>query len=159
MTPNLTVYSCNTKNYDLNLRRKIICVNSFQKFNSPVLNSRATKILSHKIFPNSKWTIWCDSNIWLRVSPEALLEYFDYPEVGVFAHPKRTTIKEEIDACELKNLDSERNLHYHENRDGILACTPILIRKNTARVAALNNEWMIELLTGSHRDQLSFHTH
>ena len=144
------------KNYDLNLRRKIICIDGFQKFNSPILNSRATKILSHKIFPNSKWTIWCDSNIWLRISPEALLEYFDYPEVGVFAHPKRMTIDEEINICKSKNLDSHKNLSYHENRKGLLASTPILIRKNTTRVESLNNEWMTELLTGSHRDQLSF---
>ena len=150
MSQELITYSCNTKNYDINLKRKIICVDRFQKFNSPTLNSRATKILSHKIFPSAKWTIWCDSNIWLRISLEALLEYFNYPEVGVFTHPKRNTIDGEIDICKLKNLD------FHENHKGLLASTPILISKNTARVQNLNNSWMTEPLAGSHKDHLSF---
>ena len=156
MNSNSITYSCNTNNYDLNLNRNILCMNGFDKFRSPAMNARATKILSHKIFPDSRWTIWCDSNIWLRVAPETLLEYFDYPEVGIFFHPKRTTIEEEINACKLKGLDTNENLDHHRNHVGRLASTPIVIRKNTKNVQIHNNAWMSELIAGSHRDQLSF---
>ncbi|MDO6353265.1 DUF616 domain-containing protein [Synechococcus sp. YX-04-1] len=131
-------------------------VKSASTFEDERLNARATKILSHLYFPDAEWTIWCDSNLKLLIEPEELLEFFDYPEVGVYGHFKRNSINDEIDACKASKKDLSRKLELHRDMPGRLALTFIVIRRNSPKVAAANNAWWAEVTTKSRRDQLSF---
>ncbi|WP_370631018.1 glycosyltransferase domain-containing protein [Synechococcus sp. MU1617] len=65
------------------------------------MNAKIPKILSHIYFPDAQWTIWCDSNIKLLITPEELIRFFDFPNIGVYSHFKRDSINDEISAFEI----------------------------------------------------------
>jgi hypothetical protein len=147
-------YSSVSGEYDDKIDDGRLYIDPSDKFIMHRLNAKIPKILPHKILPSHEYSIWVDSNIHLKVEPQKLIEIFDYPLCGVFLHPYRKTINEEIEAC--KNLDSEKNLIFHKDKPGLLGACGIIIRKNVEEVNVLNEKWMTEILLGSSRDQLSF---
>lgn len=150
----IVTYSSVSGNYDDKINDGRLYIKPSNKFVTHRLNAKVPKIMPHKFLPKHKYSIWIDSNIRLKVEPEKLIEIFDYPLCGVFLHPNRTTINEEIVAC--KHLDSQENLEYHRNKPGILCACGVIIRKNTEEVNDLNEKWFSEIILGSSRDQLSF---
>jgi len=150
----IITYSSISGDYDNPINDGRIYINPSEKFSTHRLNAKLPKILPHKFLPKHNYSIWIDSNISLKVEPIDLLEIFDYPLCGVFYHPNRSNIDEEITACE--NLDTVHNLNYHKNKEGLLSMCGIIIRQNTPKVNELNEKWLIEILMGSSRDQLSF---
>lgn len=154
-SPKIIVYTCNTNQYDLPIRG-VEQIKGSELFLDECLNAKAPKVLSHLYYPDADWTIWCDSNLKLLIEPEELIKFFDYPEIGVYAHDKRASINDEIDACKAANLDSSQRLEMHRNMPGRLACCFLIIRRKCPAVAAANAAWWAEITTKSKRDQLSF---
>jgi hypothetical protein len=150
----IITYSSISGDYDDKINDGRLYIPPSNKFVTHRLNAKVAKIIPHKFLQNHDYSIWIDSNIHLKVDPKKLIEIFDYPLCGVFLHPSRTTINEEIVAC--TNLDSKENLDYHKNKPGILCACGVIIRKNTKEVNDLNEQWFNEIILGSSRDQLSF---
>lgn len=153
---NIKVYSCISGGYDNKLLDRLY-VNPCDRFNTHRMNAKFPKILSHKIkeLQNSDYTIWVDSNLEFKINPITLIEYFDYPKVGVFAHTRKT-INEEIKTCQSFGLDTITRLNYHIDKPGRLACCFLIIRQNCTEVNHLNEAWWAEICAGSSRDQVSF---
>ena len=154
MTKNI-LYSCVSGGYD-DKQPDRIYIDPSDIFKTHRMNAKVCKTLSHKFFPDADYTIWADSNLMFKINPESLVEYFNYPLVGVFAHNERETINQEIEACKKLKLDDTAKLDYHKNKSGRLCCCFLIIRKNCQEVNILNEEWWSELCCGSSRDQLSF---
>ena len=151
----INVYSCVSPGYD-NLMSDRDYVMPSDLFATDRMNAKLPKVLAHKYFGSADYTIWADSNLVFKIDPRSLVEFFDFPLVGVFAHNKRSTVDQEINACREKQLDSDFRLNYHAGKPGRLACCFLLIRRNCDSVNALNESWWSEICAGSSRDQLSF---
>jgi len=150
----IIVYTCMSGDYDD--ISNYLNIDPCDKFVTHRMKAKLPKILPHKVLPEHDYSIWVDSNVTLKKTPEQLLEYFEYPDVGVFRHPVRKTINDEIDICNKWQLDNEKNLLYHMDKEGKLAWCGIIIRKNTHFVHAACEGWWAEICAGSSRDQISF---
>ncbi len=140
--------------YDTKIKDGRIHVPASDKFVSHRMNAKIAKIMPHKFLPDHEWSIWTDANMKLKLSEEEYLKYFDYPDIGVFFHPWRSSIYKEIRAC--RKLDSAHNLAYHQGREGELAMCGLIIRRNTKKVHKACEAWWAEICRGSSRDQISF---
>lgn len=149
-------YSCVTNNYDDKIEDGRLYFPPSDLFIKNRLNARLPKILSHKIIPEADYTIWLDSNLFINIDIIELLEYFEYPQVGIFYHTDRQTIDQEIEECKKLKLDYPARLDYHKNKPGVLGASFLLIRKNCEEVNILNEKWWSEICCGSSRDQVSF---
>lgn len=150
----VTVYSCMSNGYE-RIRDDRIYIPPSDKFKKGVLNAKIPKILSHK-YIDTEWSIWVDGNINFKIDPLELLDIFEYKEVGVFRHPQRSQVNQEIDICKRVKLDTPERLEYHRDNPGTLGYCGIIVRKNTATVAKYNEKWWAEICRGSNRDQVSF---
>ena len=156
-----TAYCCMTGNYDNVQEDGRKYVDPCNRFKHNRLNAKVPKILSHK-YTDTKFSIWIDSNIVMKITYIELVQLFleanpDF-EVGVFDHPARTKVEEEIATCTRHKLDEQVRLDYHKGRDSgeRLAYCGIIVRRNTDLVAQYNEKWWGEISRGSSRDQLSF---
>lgn len=148
-------YSCVSDSYDDEINDGRIYVNPCDRFISPRMNAKLPKIMPHKFFKDVSYTVWADSSLEFKKDPYSLIEYFNYPKVGVFYH-SRTSINQEIEACKLYPLDDIKRLEYHKDKPGRLAICGVIVRKNCDEVNILNESWWSEICRGSSRDQLSF---
>lgn len=125
------------------------------------LNAKIPKILSHK-YTNTEWSVWVDSNITMKCLYIELINIFLEDDanlqVGIFKHPDRNNIEEEIAICSRLSLDDKSRLDYHKGKGSgeRLAYCGIIIRRNTDLVAQYNERWWAEISRGSSRDQCSF---
>lgn len=154
----IVMYSCMSDGYDHVKNDGRIYLPPDRSQISPRMSIKPIKVIPYMYdIPKHDWSIWIDSNIHIgNKTPEDILKMFNYAECGVYIHPKRKTINEEIKACIDQKLDNPNNCKYHINKPGLLAACGIVIRKNTTRVQELCNLWWQEILNGSSRDQLSF---
>jgi len=151
----IIVYSCNVGNYDNSVKDGRLYINGSNKFNSDRMNAKVPKILPHLYLSPHNYSIWIDANIELLISPKDLIDIMEDKSCMVFKHPYRDTINEEIEECRKANVDVD-NLHYHKNKDGLLAACGVIVRKNTFETRVLSEKWWAEICRGSIRDQLSF---
>jgi hypothetical protein len=115
------------------------------------------KILPHKFdLPEHDYSIWIDGNTSLKVPPEEIVEFFEYPKCGVFKHPWNRSIREEVEDCLELKLDEPEKINYHKDKTGVLAHCCFIIRKNDPTVQEYCEKWWEEIMRGSSRDQLSF---
>jgi hypothetical protein len=149
----LIVYSCVSGGYDQQKEDRWYCEPA-KRLVSHRMKAKQPKILPHKYFPDHEFTIWADSNLELKMSGEEILDFFGHPDVGVFEHPLRKTINEEIKAT--WGMDAPENLEYHRDGEGRLGSCNLIIRRNTPEVNQLCEAWWAEICVGSSRDQLSF---
>ena len=158
---NLTVYSCVSGGYDDRRNDGRIYVDPSDRYKHERMNAKVAKVLSHK-YTDTEWSIWVDSNMEMRYKYEQILELFldTNPDlqVGVFEHPDRKYISEEIDVCKRLGLDDKERLDYHKQKENgnRLAYCGIIIRRNTELVKQHNEQWWAEISRGSSRDQCSF---
>ena len=134
-------------------------------FTNPRRNARLMKTTSHRLFPDHEYSIWIDGSIQLLHSPEWLIDtYMGNNDLAALTHPDRDCVFEEAEMCKQLEKDDPRIIdrqmaRYKENglspHSG-LAETKIVIRKNSGRVARFNDDWTLEILNNSLRDQLSF---
>ena len=159
---NITIYTANIGDYD-NIRNDILCFQQYNRFIHPRLNAKIYKILFYQ-FVITEWSIWIDSNLFLKVSPSYLIDLADNHEICLFKHPERDCIYDEAEVCKQRNLDypdiidnqinKYRNINYPEH-NGLAYCN-LIIRKNTKNIRKLCDSWWSEICCGSWRDQISF---
>ena len=152
----IIIYSCISGGYDKIINDGRLYVPPPDINATHRVKAKVAKILPHKFLPNHDWSIWIDANMKLKLTEEEFLKHFEYPDIGVFNHPWRKSIAQEINACKKAKLDSIKNLEYHMGKGGTLAMCGFIIRKNIPKVHKLNEEWWAEIKAGSSRDQISF---
>jgi len=130
----------------------------------PQVRARMCKVLSHKLFPDYKYTIWHDASIEFKLDPAALVCYLGDNDIALMAHPERDCIYDEATAVvemgkERASIVSEQMEHYkaegYPEHNGLVA-TGVIVRKHTAKMEQFNNAWWAEIGRYSVRDQLSF---
>lgn len=143
-------------------RTDIKCFTENTRFTSPNLGAKIYKVLSHLYIED--WSVWVDGNIFLKVTPETLLDMLGDKEIGVFPNPYRGCLYDEAEFCmEYKKDDPDRILEQAERyelsgyptKNGLAACG-VMVRKHTERVKQMNERWWAEICRGSVRDQISF---
>jgi hypothetical protein len=131
----------------------------------PRVVARWHKVMCHKLFANSSFTLWHDGSHSLQVNPWVIVdkELNGGQIIGTFRHPQRECLYEEVIACIRLGKDSPLKLmrqakRYFEAgyppRNGLYE-TACVVRRTCAAVAQLNELWWVEIAHGSCRDQVS----
>lgn len=138
---------------------------------SPVTESdsrrlnRNYKTHSHKLFPNSEWTIYLDGNIRLKVTPQDIVDLCvstnSDASLFIFPHNLRDCLYDEAEFCIQHRLDSRLVIEQQISRyqaetypvHAGLYWGGLLIRRLGCE--ALNTLWWSEIERGSYRDQIS----
>jgi hypothetical protein len=134
---------------------------------SPHRGVRFYKINAHLALPDAEYSLWIDASIGI-VCPYPLTRlaalFLRDHDMCVFRHHARTSVYEEAAACKALGLDGADIVDAQMARyvaDGLpptsgLIEAPIVLRRHTAAMRAVNEAWWTELEQGSRRDQLSF---
>lgn len=128
--------------------------------------ARYWKTNAHLALPEARVSLWVDASIAI-VAPMNLQRlaglFLGDRDICVFHHHARNSIAEEAEACKRLGLDDagliDRQLAGYSAEgfpDRQLAELPVILRKHTPAVQALNEAWWSQIVAGSHRDQLSF---
>jgi hypothetical protein len=135
----------------------------YDKFKSARRNSRIHKMLPH-LFVNSRYSIWIDANLSLRIPPEEVVErYLKNHDIAMFAHPSRDCLYDEALVCAKNGLDDpeiiiEQVKTYEDKGFGkhkVLPECNVIIRRHTDKVREFNEAWWAEYCRYSVRDQIS----
>jgi hypothetical protein len=129
--------------------------------------ARFYKINAHLALPDAAYSLWIDASIGI-VCPYPLARlaalFLAEHDLCVFRHHARGSVYEEAEACKALGRDRQDIIDAQMARyraDGLppasgLIEAPILLRRHTAAMRAVNEAWWTELRNGSQRDQLSF---
>ena len=127
--------------------------------------SRHPKMMPHKYFPNTEFTIYLDANVQLLRSPtDVIKDLLRGKNMALFPHPERSCIYQEAKKClEYKKADPDQvseQLKFYREQDfptefGLTACW-VIVRRNTAKVQQFGEAWWALYSRFSRRDQLSF---
>lgn len=134
---------------------------------SNVKKQRILKICPHKWFKEYDYSIWIDGNMQIKDDLMKLFNQYDITKNFFYVrkHPDRTCIYTESIECVkakkdiLKNIEPQMLRYKNEGfpqNFGLVESGILLRRHNEPKCILLDNTWAIELLNGSHRDQLSF---
>lgn len=157
------MYTANVGNYRPD--RSDIKVYTEDKLGNPHYSSRLYKILSH-VYDPSEWSVYVDADIFLPDGmDEKLIEEVKQSGklVGVFRHPWRDCVYEEVEEIIRLGKDTQENVESfvnwartvgHPEHSGLAACG-VLVRDN-GLCQKWNEAWWLALCTESKRDQLSF---
>jgi hypothetical protein len=124
----------------------------------------AVKVLAHRVFPDARLSLWLDANFHVGCDLEALAaEALAGADVALHAHPERDCLYDEALACIELGRDAAATICAQVVRYAQLGFPPraglgatgVVLRRHTAAVAALNDDWWAEVAAGSCRDQLS----
>lgn len=182
---NLIIYTAITNDYDQLVEKQPICDSnhfvaftdktysntqweirpSCREFTDANRNAKIHKILSHKYFPETEYSLWMDGTILLQTSTKYLIDkYIKNTDVAVFKHPTRNCLYAEAQVCQNKLLDDPQIIQqqidrykaegYPEN-NGLVEAT-IILRRHTEQTKQFNELWWEEIKKGSRRDQISF---
>lgn len=131
----------------------------------PVRNAKIYKILSHRYFPDHKYTVWIDGTRFLTGDIHRLIEdYLSDADMALFAHRWRNCIYDEAQECIRTERDDPKLIKAqmaryrkegYPNHNGLIT-GGIILRKNTESVKKVNEQWWNEIIKYSRRDQLSF---
>jgi len=127
-------------------------------------NSRIAKILPHLFF-SSKYSIYLDGNITLKVPAQKLIdEFLKDKDIAVFRHVGRDCVYDEAQACMALGKGDRHELAEqvrdyaklgHKEHAGLCECG-VIIRRHTPRITELNEKWWAQYCRYSDRDQMSF---
>jgi len=138
-----------------------------QHSDDPVRSAKKPKIMPHLYFPDYEWSLWIDANMFmlkdLSTYINAVIE--NRSKVGLFEHPERSLLSEEVD--ELCNLERDDPALMRKQFDRYLAegwdnqlplyeCNFIIRRHNDPDVSRAMTLWWNEITGNSRRDQISF---
>lgn len=136
----------------------------YSHFKDDRRNSRIAKIMPHLFF-NSKYSVYLDGNITLKVPAQKLIdEFLKDKDIAVFRHVGRDCVYEEAQACmslgkgdkyELAEQVRDYAKLGHKEHAGLCECG-VIIRRHTPRIAELNEKWWAQYCRYSDRDQISF---
>lgn len=131
----------------------------------PKRATSAVKLLPHRVFPDARLSLWLDANFRIACDLEALVsDVLADADIALHAHPERDCIYDEALACIELGRDVPATICAQVVRYAQLGFPPraglvaggVVLRRHTAAVAALNDDWWSEVAAGSCRDQLSF---
>ncbi|KAI0511832.1 hypothetical protein KFK09_012464 [Dendrobium nobile] len=142
-------------------------------FSDQRLNGKIPKMLGHRLFPQSRYSIWVDSKSQLRRDPLGVLEALLWRTSSVFAiseHGARSNLYDEAKAIVKKHkaTPEEVDVQIKQYRyDGIpaysrlhgkkaLAEASIIVREHTPLTNLFACLWFNEVVRFTSRDQLSF---
>ena len=130
---------------------------------SPPRTARHYKILSHRYLPDAEVTIWHGGWLQLIADPVEAVSYLKDNDIAMEPHIERDCIYDEATACirlrkanpqiakmQMKTY-SARGFPRHHG----LTSAFLIIRKNTSRIAELNELWWKQVRLFTNRDQLS----
>lgn len=126
---------------------------------------RKMKILPHKYLKNYDWSIWIDGNLEMKIDAQDLLNTYGQNSFNILAHPERTCLYEELDACErlgkdntgLINTIRKKLIDEKYPKNNGLVQSNIVIRNHTDdTIIGLAEAWWHMVKDYSHRDQATF---
>ncbi|KAK7376848.1 hypothetical protein VNO80_02265 [Phaseolus coccineus] len=137
------------------------------------LNGKIPKMLSHRLFPQSKYSIWVDSKSQFRRDPLGVLEALLWRTKSLLAiseHGARSSVYDEAKAVVKKNKAKPEEVEVQLNQyrtDGLpedkrfggkkaLCEASVIVRKHTPLTNLLMCVWFNEVVRFTSRDQLSF---
>ncbi|XP_014502835.1 uncharacterized protein LOC106763148 [Vigna radiata var. radiata] len=137
------------------------------------LNGKIPKMLSHRLFPQAKYSIWVDSKSQFRRDPLGVLETLLWRPKSLLAiseHGARSSVYDEAKAVVKKNKAKPEEVEVQLNqyrKDGLpedkrfngkkaLCEASVIIRKHTPLTNLLMCVWFNEVVRFTSRDQLSF---
>ncbi|KAF3323956.1 hypothetical protein FCM35_KLT11423 [Carex littledalei] len=142
-------------------------------FSDQRLNGKIPKILSHRLFPEARYSIWVDSKSQFRRDPLGVFEALLWRTGSVFAiseHGARSNLYDEAKAIVRKNKATPEEVEVQLKQyrlDGIpadkrfngkkaLAEASIIVREHTPSTNLFMCLWFNEVVRFTSRDQLSF---
>ncbi|KAH0759202.1 hypothetical protein KY290_022695 [Solanum tuberosum] len=142
-------------------------------FTDQRLNGKIPKMLAHRLFPNSRYSIWVDSKSQLRRDPLGVLEALLWRSNSVLAiseHGARSSVYDEAKAVVKKNKATPEEVAVQiaqYRQDGLpedkrfngkkaLSEASIIVREHTPSTNLLMCLWFNEVVRFTSRDQLSF---
>ncbi|KAL2341327.1 hypothetical protein Fmac_009267 [Flemingia macrophylla] len=137
------------------------------------LNGKIPKMLSHRLFPQAKYSIWVDSKSQFRRDPLGVLEALLWRTNSILAlseHGARSSVYDEAKAVVKKNKAKPEEVEVQLNqyrKDGLpenkrfngkkaLCEASVIVRKHTPLTNLLMCVWFNEVVRFTSRDQLSF---
>ncbi|CAI9116642.1 OLC1v1017839C1 [Oldenlandia corymbosa var. corymbosa] len=142
-------------------------------FRDQRLNGKIPKMLPHRLFPNSRYSIWVDSKSQFRRDPLGVLEALLWRTGSVLAiseHGARSSVYDEAKAVVKKNKATPEEVEVQltqYRKDGLpedkrfngkkaLAEASIIVREHTPSTNLFMCIWFNEVVRFTSRDQLSF---
>lgn len=143
-------------------------------YDEPRRNGKVPKILTHRLFPQARYSIWIDGKMELIVDPLLILERYLWRGKHTFAiaqHKHHRSIYEEADANNRRKryarplIDLHIRIYRYEGMEpwnpekGTLSDVPegaVIIREHTAMNNLFSCLWFNEVNLFTPRDQLSF---
>ncbi|CAI8606396.1 unnamed protein product [Vicia faba] len=142
-------------------------------FSDQRLNGKIPKMLTHRLFPQAKYSIWVDSKSQFRRDPLGVLEALLWRTNTILAiseHGARSSVYEEAKAVVKKNKAKPEEVEVQLNqykKDGLpgdkrfdgkkaLCEASVIARKLTPLSNLLMCVWFNEVVRFTSRDQLSF---
>ena len=131
------------------------------------LANRYHKLLPHRIFPDYDYSLYVDGNIRVLSDLNPLFRHFISSgcEIGIFRHPERLTVREEVEACirqrKCRNQAAliEEYEHYvsmgFPDRPGLSENNLILRDHRSRRMVRAGERWWQLVRRFSGRDQIS----
>ncbi|KAI6677549.1 hypothetical protein NL676_038345 [Syzygium grande] len=169
---NVTVRKDDDRGQWVGIWRLVLLKNS--PYDEPRRNGKVPKILTHRLFPQTQYSIWIDGKMELMVDPLLMLERYLWRGKHTFAiaqHKHHHSIYEEADANKRRKryarplIDLHMKIYKYE---GMQSWTPekgnpsdvpegaIIIREHTAINNLFSCLWFNEVDLFTPRDQLSF---
>ncbi|CAN0845786.1 Probable hexosyltransferase MUCI70 [Linum grandiflorum] len=143
-------------------------------YDEPRRNGKVPKILTHRLFPQARYSIWIDGKMELIVDPLLLLERYLWRDKNTFAiaqHKHHRSIYEEADANKRRKryarplIDLHMKIYRYEGiepwspKSGTISDVPegaVIIREHTELSNLFSCLWFNEVHMFTPRDQLSF---
>ncbi|XP_016163171.1 uncharacterized protein LOC107605720 [Arachis ipaensis] len=142
-------------------------------FSDQRLNGKIPKMLSHRLFPQAKYSIWVDAKSQFRRDPLGVLEALLWRSNSILAiseHGARSSVYDEAKAVVKKNKAKPEEVEVQLNqykKDGLpedkrfngkkaLCEASVIVKKHTPLTNLLMCVWFNEVVRFTSRDQLSF---
>ncbi|XP_044475317.1 probable hexosyltransferase MUCI70 isoform X2 [Mangifera indica] len=142
-------------------------------FTDQRLNGKIPKMLAHRLFPHSKYSIWVDSKSQFRKDPLGVLEALLWRSNSVLAiseHGARSSVYDEAKAVVNKHKATPEEVEvqlaqYHHdglpenkrfNGKKALSEASVIVREHTPLTNLFMCIWFNEVVRFTSRDQLSF---
>ncbi|KZV53335.1 hypothetical protein F511_06477 [Dorcoceras hygrometricum] len=143
-------------------------------YDEPRRNGKIPKILTHRLFPQARYSIWIDGKMELVVDPLLLLDRYLWRGKQTFAiaqHKHHRSIYEEADSNKRRKryarplIDLHMKIYRYEGlepwspKKSVISDVPegaIIIREHTALNNLFSCLWFNEVNLFTPRDQLSF---
>jgi len=128
--------------------------------------AKYTKILPHRLFPEYDVSLWVDGNLSVKSNIENFINNILTNDLVFLKHPNnRKSLKDEVNACLYMNKDNDSLIlaqynwykQYNIEISDMFPCCGIILRRhNQEHIKKAMEDWWLEILKWSKRDQISF---